>query len=937
MASQHAVAAAALAAARDEYRRPLQQLLRKAGLLSVLEPAAFNELLDHAVDCEGRPDELEPVLDALLADSGGGILTRAQVRAAVHALSGEPAAVQALHVVSAFDVPRIVYDPVAKRLLSEAGGAGSDGGGGASGGGGGGGQGAAAASNAAAAQPLSSSLLPDASYKHRVYLDRYHVLYQRLRRNKRFQPRTALAAAGVRVPGGGGGGGRDQHHQNDDDDDDGSAQQHPQNQNHHHQHVALTEIMGLKGCVGERHIVMGLLSTSEEGNFLLEDGGAAVPLDLSRSTVASGLVTENCVVVAEGEMGVDGAFHAAAAGFPSCEPRASLPATAQALDFFGGPAMTPEDKAAALAAERGARAAAADGGDAGEHRLVFLTDVALDRPGTLESLHTVLQGFSQAAAGPGGCAPAAFVLMGDFWAGGSGAAVDDAAATGGGAADGWVGCGNGGGGGGGGGRDQGGGGGGVTADFLALREAFGGLAALIDQYPRLRDGSQFVFVPGPNDPGLGDILPAAPLAPYFTGELRRVLGARAVFATNPCRLRYHGREVVVFRHDLMAAMRRRVLVPPAGLEDLELHQRRDLAEEEEEEEEAGGGGGARKGGGKAGKAGKGKKKGARQGADAPPAGAAATQGGGGAAAAGGDDTAVRRALFAHLALTLLQQSHLCPLPLVAQPVHWRHDHALRLYPLPHAVVLADGTAPQAAFRHEGCTVLCPGSLRDREFSAYLPFGGADAGGGDEDDVEPSVLPGGPGADAEARRREARLRAQQEAEAARWAAQAAEEAAAAVAAAAEAPMDWLEGGGGGGGGGGGEEADAAAEEAAAADGAAAAAEQEEEAEEEEAEEEAGGEDEEMPAEPTTAEEEDDEEMAAEQQLPSGGGGGEGGGGGSEEGAEAAAADADADDGLPPAAFGSPVAPAGPGSSSDGDEDGADDDATRPVSGGEDRDW
>lgn len=67
MASSQAAAAASAAVAREEYRRPLQQLLRKAGLLGVLEPAAFNELLEHAVDCEGRPEELEPVLDALLA------------------------------------------------------------------------------------------------------------------------------------------------------------------------------------------------------------------------------------------------------------------------------------------------------------------------------------------------------------------------------------------------------------------------------------------------------------------------------------------------------------------------------------------------------------------------------------------------------------------------------------------------------------------------------------------------------------------------------------------------------------------------------------------------------------------------------------------------------------------------------------------------------
>jgi hypothetical protein len=38
---------------------------------------------------------------------------------------------------------------------------------------------------------------------------------------------------------------------------------------------------------------------------------------------------ENCVVVAEGEMGLDGVFRVSVLAFPSCESRAQLPATAQ--------------------------------------------------------------------------------------------------------------------------------------------------------------------------------------------------------------------------------------------------------------------------------------------------------------------------------------------------------------------------------------------------------------------------------------------------------------------------------------------------------------------------------------------------------------------------------------------------------------------------------
>ena len=53
-------------------------------------------------------------------------------------------------------------------------------------------------------------------------------------------------------------------------------------------------------------------------------------------------------------------------------------------------------------------------------------------------------------------------------------------------------------------------------------------------------------------------------------------------------------------------------------------------------------------------------------------------------------------MFEHLAATLLQQSHLCPVPLEAQPVFWNFDHALHLYPLPDVLVLAD-RAPCASF------------------------------------------------------------------------------------------------------------------------------------------------------------------------------------------------------------------------------------------------
>jgi hypothetical protein len=51
-------------------------------------------------------------------------------------------------------------------------------------------------------------------------------------------------------------------------------------------------------------------------------------------------VAENCVVVAEGEMALDGVFRVNVLAFPGCESRAQLPATAQVRHTDGGGRMT---------------------------------------------------------------------------------------------------------------------------------------------------------------------------------------------------------------------------------------------------------------------------------------------------------------------------------------------------------------------------------------------------------------------------------------------------------------------------------------------------------------------------------------------------------------------------------------------------------------------
>eukprot|EP00877_Chromochloris_zofingiensis_P012640 jgi/Chrzof1/762/Cz01g27210.t1 len=525
----------------SQYTASLQRKLQEAGLQGSLDADAFITLLQYVNDVQGSLDVVYSILDVLKDElDDDGMITQQQMESAIRQLAGTTSERDLVFVIDAFDVPKISYDPITKRLYAD---------------------------------NHPKSLIATAQAKHKLYLDRLYLLYQRLRRNKRFQPPNPVLSSrsGAKT-----------------------------------MQAQLTELMALKGVVGQHRIVMGIISTSEDGSYTLEDVGATVPLNLSQAQVAAGFITENCVVVAEGEMGHDGVFKVYALGFPSCETRSQLPATAQKLNFFGAPTLSPEESVVLdLAAAQHT-----------EDRLVFLSNVWLDKQETMDALHTIFLGFEEADV-----VPEMFVMMGNFCS-------RSCSGT-------------------------------PNADYLALKDGFSSLAQLIEQYPKIKDGSRFVFVPGPADPGLGCVLPQPPLPSFFTSEVAQVLPG-AVFTTNPCRIKYYNKEIVVFRHDLIKQMRRRCLVPPAGLSQ----DNQDL-------------------------------------------------------------------MFAHMAMTVLQQSHLCPMPLVVQPVHWAFDHALQLYPLPDAVVLADGSM-QASLQHEGCTVFNPGCLQDRMFSAYVPF---------QDEVEPSELPG----------------------------------------------------------------------------------------------------------------------------------------------------------------------------------------------------
>ncbi|KAL3143406.1 hypothetical protein ABBQ38_002229 [Trebouxia sp. C0009 RCD-2024] len=420
-------------------------------------------------------------------------------------------------------------------------------------------------------EPLT--LHATAQDRYRMYLDRLLLLYQRLRRDKTFS-KPALAEADI----------------------DQNAT-----------YCQLTDVKAMLGCTGQTRFLLGCISQLQDGTYYLEDMTGSLQLDLAQCQTSSGLYTENCIVIAEGELDHRGIFRAAALGMPPVESREDSRAATKGLQMFGNDNLKASDW---MAVEEAEQAAQAD-------RLVVLSDVWLDKPEVLDQLHIVFSGFNGLET-----VPSAFVLMGNF--------QSQPAPT-------------------------------ASTDYSAIRENFKTLGSIISQYQRLQEESRFIFVPGPGDPGPANVLPRPALPAYFTADLRQLLPT-AVFASNPCRMRLYTQEVVLFRSNLQNHMRRLCLIPPT--------------------------------------------------------------------CSSGERVSSADALFEHLCVTVLQQSHLCPVPLENQSVYWHYDHALHLYPAPDLVVLADSAA-SAQFMFKDTACVNPGSFSKRTFAAYNVY---------EHEVELSEVP-----------------------------------------------------------------------------------------------------------------------------------------------------------------------------------------------------
>ncbi|KAH9780808.1 DNA polymerase epsilon subunit B [Citrus sinensis] len=199
--------------------------------------------------------------------------------------------------------------------------------------------------------------------------------------------------------------------------------------------------------------------------------------------ITTGFFTENTIVVAEGEMLVDGIFQVITCGFPPLEDRDQSLKLLAGYDFFGGGTLKKEDTLRLADLEK--RAA--------NDMFVILSDIWLDNEEVMGKLEVVLDGFESVEV-----VPSLFVFMGNFCSHPCNLSFHS---------------------------------------FSSLRLQFGKLGQMIAAHPRLKEHSRFLFIPGPDDAGPSTVLPRCALPKYLTEELQKYI-PNAIFSSNPCRLNF---------------------------------------------------------------------------------------------------------------------------------------------------------------------------------------------------------------------------------------------------------------------------------------------------------------------------------------------------------------------------------------------------------------
>ncbi|EMR10811.1 hypothetical protein PNEG_00958 [Pneumocystis murina B123] len=231
---------------------------------------------------------------------------------------------------------------------------------------------------------------------------------------------------------------------------------------------------------------------------------------------------------------------------------------------------------------------------------------------------------------------------------------------------------------------------GFSANYKAL---FNSLALLLESFPKLTRRSTFIFLPGPNDPwaqGGAPLLPQRGIPKIFTNRIRKSC-KHVFFASNPSRLLYFTQDIVLYRDNTMERLRRHSLcfndINAPSINENKLNQTSENSNND-----------------------------------------ASTNN------IMQNINKQKKCTSNHLSnlqqaqnlvRTLLDQSHLSPFSLSLRPIIWDFDHTLRLYPIPHLMVIADTSCLAFNTSYCGCLSINPGKLVNSYKASWAEYNPAE--------------------------------------------------------------------------------------------------------------------------------------------------------------------------------------------------------------------
>ncbi|XP_011498563.1 PREDICTED: DNA polymerase epsilon subunit 2 [Ceratosolen solmsi marchali] len=254
--------------------------------------------------------------------------------------------------------------------------------------------------------------------------------------------------------------------------------------------------------------IMGLLSQITEGQYYLEDYTGSIKIDLKDAFFSSSLIMEGSIVLAKGRY-VEGILQVDNIDFPPPDSVENSRVNFGDSNTFGGSHPTSLKLSEKLKAYEEANK---------DNFIIVISEFWVDSEIVLSKFKVLLSGFSESP-------PTAIVLCGHFLSFSM-----------------------------------------TVTSVKKLKEGFKRLAAIIAEFPVIQKNTSLILVPGPYDLSAPNILPRAPLPKYVLEDLLKIL-PNTYLATNPCRLQYCTKEIVIFRENMLSKLCRNTLHYPKKEED----------------------------------------------------------------------------------------------------------------------------------------------------------------------------------------------------------------------------------------------------------------------------------------------------------------------------------------------------------------------------------